>query len=84
VTEESRIWDPLPWRGRSEQVGQWWKLTKGNRIVTCDLYTHPLGGELWCEIDGEMFATHAARKLDELLDASDRWKAAFKLKEWTE
>ena len=50
--------------------------------MTCDLHTHPLGGELWCHIDGEMFGTHAARRLEELLDASDRWKAGFEGKGW--
>ena len=56
---------------------RWWRLTKGSRAVVCDMWTHPLGGELRCEIDGEMFGTRASRDLNDLLDASAEWRKAF-------
>ena len=79
------VWNPPhpPWRGHSERVGQWWRLTKGSRAVVCDIYTHPLGGELRCDVDGEMFGTRASRSLDDLLRASDEWKAGFQEKGWS-
>ena len=75
-------WNPAAWRGSSERVGQWWRLTKGGRAVTCDIWTHPLGGELRCEVDGEMFGTRASRSLNDLLDASREWRKAFEGKGW--
>jgi hypothetical protein len=62
---------------------QWWRLTKGSRAVVCDIWTHPLGGELRCEVDGEMFGTRASRVLSDLLDASDEWRKASEAKGWT-
>jgi hypothetical protein len=43
---ERPISNPPQWRGRSARSGQWWRLTKGDRAVTCDIYTHPLGGDV--------------------------------------
>jgi hypothetical protein len=82
MTDGKSGWNPQAWRGYSERVGQWWRLTKGSRAVTCDIWTHPLGGELRCEVDGEMFGTRASRDVNDLLDASDAWKAAFQEKGW--
>jgi hypothetical protein len=83
MTDGRSGWNPPAWRGYSERVGQWWKLTKGSRAVVCDIYTHPLGGELRCDVDGEMFGTRASRNLNDLLDASDAWRKAFEAKGWT-
>lgn len=76
-------WNPPAWRGYAERVGQWWRLPKGNRAVACDIYTHPLGGELRCEIDGEMFGTRASRDLSDLWTASEAWKQGFKEMGWS-
>jgi hypothetical protein len=83
MTDGRSGWNPPEWRGSSERVGQWWRLTKGSRAVTCDIWTHPLGGELRCEVDGEMFGTRASRTLNDLLTASDEWRKAFEAKGWT-
>ena len=50
--------------------------------MTCDVWTNPLGGELRCEVDGEMFGTRASRTLDDFLKASDEWRKAFEAKDW--
>ncbi|MET0517087.1 MAG: hypothetical protein ABW047_17370 [Nitrospiraceae bacterium] len=55
MTDGKTGWNPAAWRGYPERVGQWWRLTKGSRAVSCDIWTRPLGGELRCEVDGEMF-----------------------------
>jgi hypothetical protein len=57
-------------------------LHKDDHSVACDIYTHPLGGELRCDVDGELFAVHASWNLDELLGASQRWKASFEEAGW--
>jgi hypothetical protein len=46
------------------------------------MWTHPLGGELRCEVDGEMFGTRASRDVHDLLEASDEWRKAFEAKGW--
>ena len=50
--------------------------------MTCSMWTNPLGGEVRCDVDDEMFGTHASRRLEDLVEASDRWKAAFQEKGW--
>jgi hypothetical protein len=67
--------EPQGWTGRAKRVGEWWTLHNGARSVTCGLYTHPLGGELRCELDGELFALRPSWNLDELLGTSEQWKA---------
>ena len=70
------------WTGRAKRVGQWWRLHNGDRFVTCDLYTHPLGGELRCELDGELFAFLPSWNLHELLGTSEQWKAWLEKMGW--
>jgi hypothetical protein len=57
-------------------------LHKDDHSVTCDLFTHRLGGELRCDVDGELFTVHASWNLEELLGASQRWKASFEEMGW--
>ena len=76
-------WNPQAWRGYAERVGQWWRLTKCSRSVTCDIWTHPLGGELRCEVDGEMFGTRANRSLDRFCSMRAARRKAFEAKGWT-
>ena len=44
---------------------------------------HPLGGELRCEIDCEMFGTRASRSLDRLCSMRVARRKAFEAKGWT-
>jgi hypothetical protein len=50
-------------------------LAQGRPFQTCDIYTHPIGGELRCDVDGALFATHASWNLQDLVDVSEKWKA---------
>jgi hypothetical protein len=75
--------NPPEWGGSPERIFEFWKLTKGARVAVCALWNHPLGAEVRCDVDGEMWRTKASRDLGQLLDASDEWRKAFELKGWT-
>ena len=76
--------NPPEWRGDAVLIRELWKLRKGTRVAVCTLWNHPLGGEVRCDVDGEMFATQASRRIEDLLDAADQWKTAFQeQKRWT-
>ena len=70
------------WTGRAKRVAQWWTVYNGDCSVTCGLYTHPLGGELRCELDGEAFAVRPSWNLQELLGTSQQWKAWLEKTGW--
>jgi hypothetical protein len=55
---------------------------KGTRVAFCALWNHPIGAEMRCDVDGEMWQTKAARDLGELMNGSESWKAAFQQKGW--
>jgi len=42
-------------------MGEVWTLRKGSRVAVCRLTTHPIGGDVRLEIDGEMLRTGAER-----------------------
>jgi hypothetical protein len=71
------------WSGAPEHIFEFWKLTKGARVAVCALWNHPLGAEVRCDVDGEMWRTKASRDLGQLLVASDEWRKAFQAKGWT-
>jgi hypothetical protein len=70
------------WTGRAKRVAQWWTVYNGDCSVTCGLYTHPLGGELRCELDGQAFALRPSWNLQELLGTSQQWKAWLEKTGW--
>ena len=74
--------NPPEWRGTPVSIGEFWKLTKGKRVAICTLWNHPIGAEMRCDVDGEMWQTNASRQLADLLDAADAWKVAFQEKGW--
>ena len=75
-------WNPQHAAGYAERVGQWC-LEKGSRAVVCDIYMHPLGGELRCEVDCEMCGTRASRSLDRFCSMRAARRKAFEAKGWT-
>jgi hypothetical protein len=75
--------NPPEYRGTPVHIGDMWTLKIGLRKATCVLVSHPLGAEMRCDVDGEMFGTQVGRNLNELLDASDRWRKAFTEKGWS-
>jgi hypothetical protein len=73
---------PPEWRGHAVKLGEMWRLTKANHVAVCTLFTHPIGWEIRCDVDGDMRQTQAGRGLVALLDESDKWKQAFLEKGW--
>lgn len=70
------------WDGIAREVGEVWTLHKGDRVASCHLWTHPLGGEvrldvdsLWCR--GETHQVGLA-----LIDVALEWKRHFEGKGW--
>ncbi len=82
MTGSKPIWTPPEWRGKQENLGTWWTMKKGARVVECTWWSHPLGVEMRCDVDGEMFATKVGRNIHELLDIRDEWQKAFQEKGW--
>jgi hypothetical protein len=52
---------PLPWDGAARDCGEIWRLTLRDCLAVCRLYSHPLGGEVRLDLDGEMSRTEAGR-----------------------
>lgn len=59
-----------------------WELRKGSRVARCDLWRHPLGWELRCDVDGETRQTAVQRRRDTAEDLAHDWQAAFNGKGW--
>jgi hypothetical protein len=72
------------WDGRTRSVAFVWRLTKGTKHATCELWTHPLGAELRVEAGGEMVRTEAGRDPLSLIETAETWKAQFDEKGWTQ
>jgi hypothetical protein len=69
---------------RPKRIDGVWRLTKGRHTATCDLFTHPLGGELRVEVDGDFQRSEAGRDGLALIDLAMEWKQQFVSKGWTE
>lgn len=55
-------------------------MRKGSRVAVCRFTTHPIGGEVRLEIDGEMLRTGAEREWRPLLILATDWKQQFQEK----
>jgi hypothetical protein len=64
-------------------IGEVWILRKGTRGAGCTLWNHPLGWEMRCDVDGQMYQTKASRDINEVSDAAVQWRKAFEAKGWT-
>jgi hypothetical protein len=70
------------WEGVVQQCGLLWELKKGTHLAVCALYTHPYGGEVRIDVDGELLRSHAGRNGIELVDLGLEWKQQFSEKGW--
>jgi hypothetical protein len=74
------------WQGQPAAVGDLFRLHKdrcGRQLEgVCRLVTHQLGWELRLEIAGSLQRSQVCRTQDEVLDTSERWKAAMIEKDW--
>jgi hypothetical protein len=53
---------------------------KGKHTATCELWTHPVRGEIRLEAAGEFQRSEAARDGQALIDLAMEWKAQFEKK----
>ncbi len=66
------------WSGTPFIVGGMFRLKKGNRTARCQLRTHPLEWELRLSVGDELLQSQVCRTQDEVLDTTEKWKAATK------
>jgi hypothetical protein len=59
-----------------------WRLTKGTKHATCELWTHPLKAELRVEAGGEFLRSQASRDPLALIEIAETWKVQFQSKGW--
>ena len=69
-----------PWNGDPRHVGEVWALRKAGRVATCHLWTHPPGGEVRLDVDGEWQRGEAGRNA--LVDLALEWMEQFQWKGW--
>jgi hypothetical protein len=75
---------PEYWQ-RPKQVARLWSLHKGRRTSTCELWTHPVGGEIRVEVSGDEFVrSEAGRDGLALIDNANEWRQQFEAKGWTQ
>jgi hypothetical protein len=69
--------------GTARHVADVWRLTEGDRTAVCSFWTHPIGGEIRLDVDGEMSRTEAGRDGNALLDVALDWREQFEGKGWS-
>jgi hypothetical protein len=60
-----------------------WEVRKGVRVARCELWRHPIGWELRCDVDNETRQTAVQRLRDKAEDLAEDWKQAFEAKGWS-
>jgi hypothetical protein len=69
---------------RPKRIDGVWTLHKGKHTATCELWTHPIGGEIRLEAAGEFQRSEAGRDGLKLIDLAMEWKQQFVVKGWSE
>jgi hypothetical protein len=72
------------WRGSPVVIAELWKLTKGARVVCCTVTTHPIGAEIRCDVDGDLWQSRAGRDGLLLLDLANEGKTRLQQRGWAE
>jgi hypothetical protein len=67
---------------RPQLAAELWILRKGTHEAICALWTHPIGGEIRIEVDGELLRSQAGRNGTSLMDLAFEWKSQFVMKGW--
>jgi hypothetical protein len=75
------------WSGQPVKHGDLFRVHRdrcgGQVEAVCHLVTHQLGWELQLEINHDLQRAEVCRTQDDVLDTSDRWKAAMIEKGWS-
>ena len=62
---------------RPQRVSKVWQLRKGKRFATCELWTHPIGGEIRADVSGNFLQSEAGRQGFALIDKANEWRHAY-------
>jgi hypothetical protein len=69
------------WYGDPLKQGDLFRLnkTKGGAQLEalCELWSHPLGWEVWLTIAGDLHRSEVCRSQDDVLTTCEQWKAAM-------
>jgi hypothetical protein len=68
---------------RPQLAANVWRLTKGTHVAVCAFWTHPIGGEVRVEVDGELMNSEAHRDGVVLFELSEQWRTQFQQKGWS-
>jgi hypothetical protein len=68
---------------RPQSVTRVWTLGKGKRKAICELWTHPIGGEIRVEVAGEFVRSEAGLDGLTLIDLAVQWRQQFVEKGWS-
>jgi hypothetical protein len=52
-------------------------------VAVCAFWTHPIGGEVRVEVDGELMRSEARRDGAALFELSEQWRIQFQEKGWS-
>jgi hypothetical protein len=72
------------WDGERRLINEMWRMQKGQQIATCELWTHPDGGELRLVVDGRVKVAdvnHQGFVIDVLIFS---WIERMHLRSWRE
>lgn len=72
------------WDGKPIYLSDTFRLKKGDRTATCELWTHEFGWELRLKtgVAGELPRTQVCRSEEEVLSTTEQWKAAMVERGW--
>ncbi len=70
------------WDGHARACGEVFVLRKGSRVAVCELWTHPIGGEVRVTVGGELLRSEAKRDGMALVNIGLEWREQFKRKGW--
>jgi hypothetical protein len=59
-----------------------WELRKGARVARCDLWRHPLGWEVPCDVDGDVRQTAVQRRRETAEEEARDWQQEFVARGW--
>jgi hypothetical protein len=75
------------WPGYPVALGEGFRLRKdrGGRefVAVCSLRAHELGWELVLDVGGELQRSEVCRTQDQVLDLTEKWKAALLARGWS-
>ena len=77
------VFNVPPWDGQEREVSLIWRLTRDNTSAECRLWTHPVGGQVRVDVEGEFVRSSAGRDQLSLLELAAAWKTQFHERGWS-